>query len=155
MYSEKPPHSVPGLAVPVFADAAPFAVVTADVVLDEDAVSFGNAVQPLELLPRHRNGADVLVAHDHRVVEGWLGVHLHVRATDSGDLDLEQGGVVGQLGHRELSDFCGAGCDPHRGENTVGHLSPSSASMALWSCQYTKPWSQRLVTESDECLSLC
>ena len=83
--------------MPVLADAAPFAVVTTDVVLDEDAVAFGHAVQLLELASRGGDGADVLVAHDHRIVEGRLGVHLDVRAADAGDLDLEQGGVVGQL----------------------------------------------------------
>ena len=63
---------VGGLAMPVLADAAPLAVVAADVVLDEDAIAFDDAVQPLELLTRHRDGADVLVTHDHRAVERRL-----------------------------------------------------------------------------------
>ena len=46
--------------------------------------------------------ADVLVAHDHRVGERRLRVHLHVGAADPGDLDLEQGPVVGDVRHREL-----------------------------------------------------
>jgi hypothetical protein len=124
-------------------------------VLDEHTVAFGHPVQLLELLPRDRDGADVLVAHDHRIGERRFGIHLDVCAADAGDFDLEQGCIVGQLGHRELSEFGGVGCDPHRGENTLGHLSPSSATMALWSCQYTKRWPERPETESVECLSLC
>jgi len=93
---------VGGFAVSVLTDAAPFAVETPDVMLDEDAVAFLHAVQALELLPCHRDGADVLVPHDHRVVERRLRVHLHVCAADACHLDLQQGGIVGQHGHRQF-----------------------------------------------------
>jgi hypothetical protein len=133
--------------VSVFADATPLAVVTTDVVFDEDAVTFGDAVQLLELLPRHRDGADVLVSHDDRRVERRCAVHLYVRPADARDLDPQQGGVICQLGHRQLTQFSRIRCGPHGGQDTLSHLSPlgnlsaparnGGNPLALWSGQYT------------------
>jgi hypothetical protein len=62
--------------------------------LDEDAVPLGDAVKLLELRTRDGDGADVLVAHDHRIAERRLRIHLHVGAADTCHLDLHQRGVI-------------------------------------------------------------
>src|SRR6185312_8534196 len=82
------------------------------------------AVKLLELLAGDGDGADVLVAHDHRIVERRLRVHLHVGAADACHLDLQQRGVVRQLRHGQLAKLGCAWRRPNGGEDTVDHRSP-------------------------------
>ena len=81
-------------AVTVLAQMAPLAFAARDVVLDEDQVSFLEALAFGELAARLVDVADVLVPHDHRRARRRLLVQPDVGSADSRDLHLQQGAVL-------------------------------------------------------------
>jgi hypothetical protein len=94
-------------------------------VLHEDPVTLAQAVDLLPLRAGLLDDADVLVAHDHRRVDGGLAVQLDVGAADAGDLDPEQRGVVRDLGHRELPELRRPGSGPDRCQHLLCHACSS------------------------------
>src|SRR5258705_213402 len=92
-------------AVTVLAEVAPLAFAAGDVVLDEYQIAFLKPLAPGELAPRLGDGADILVAHDHRALGRRRLVKLDIGSADSGDLHLHQGGVVRDIRHRVFADL--------------------------------------------------
>jgi hypothetical protein len=108
----------------ILAGVAPLAPEAGHVVLEEDTISLTHALHLGELLPRLRDHAHVLVAHDHRFRYPRSLVHLHVGAADPGDLHPEQGAVHGDVRHRELPQLDAFRSRPNGGEDLFGHQGP-------------------------------
>jgi len=85
----------------VFALMAPFAGHIGEIVFEQYAVAFLDALALLELAARLGDDADVLVTHDH--VFDLLGVVLDVAAADARDFDLDEGRFRVDVGHIEFT----------------------------------------------------
>src|SRR5262249_12037992 len=79
----------------------------------EDEVAFLEALAPGELAAGPGDDADILVAHDHGSGGGRVRVQLDVGAADAGDLHLQEGAVLGDVGHREFPELGPARAGPH------------------------------------------
>ena len=104
-------------AVAVLAEMAPLALAAGDIVLDEDEIAFLEALAAGELAAGLGDGADVLVAHDHRRRRRRMLVELDVGAADAGDLDLHQRGILRNVRHRIFADLGRARRHPDGGKD--------------------------------------
>ncbi len=102
------------LAVAILAQMAPLAPAAHDVVLDEHQIAFLEALAPGELAARLGDGADVLVAHDHRCIGRRRLVQLDVGPADPGDLHLHERAVLRDIRHGKFADFGPARSNSHR-----------------------------------------
>ncbi len=72
---------------------------------DEDEVTLLDFLAFLELFARLGDVPDVLVPHDHGILDRRVCVELHIGAADARDLDFQQRAVIGDIRHRKLLEF--------------------------------------------------
>src|SRR5271169_6649690 len=95
----------------VLAKVTPLAFAARDVVLDEHEIAFLEALAPREFPARLGDVTDILVAHDDGALRRRRLVELDVGPANPGDLHLEQGAILGNLGHGKFANLSGARAD--------------------------------------------
>ena len=110
------------LAMAILAEMAPLAFAAHHVVLDEHQVAFLETLAPRELAARLRDGADVLVAHDHRGVGRRMRIELDVGAADAADLHLHERAIGRDVRHGIFADLGLARTCSHRRQHFFCHF---------------------------------
>src|SRR5271169_4942287 len=108
-------------AMPVLPTVAPFAFAATDIVLDKDEVALFESFASREFPAGLGDGADILVAHDHRRARRRVLVKLDVSAADATDLHLQKGRILGNIRHGIFPYLGGTRRGPHRRHYFFGH----------------------------------